>query len=536
MLLKRLLFTALAVSLTASLAAAQPPYLTQWGSFGAGAGQFDLPWGIAVNQNNGEVFVVDQNNHRVQVFDADGNFLRQFGSQGAGGGQFDLPYGIAVDAIGDVYVTEIGNSRVQKLNPAGVPLWTIGSIGSGNGQFNTPSGILVHSSGDIYVSDGLNHRVQRFSAAGAFLGKWGSFGSPAGQFRIPMGIAEDADGNLFVCDQGNHRVQKFTPTGGFLGQFGTRGQGDEQFSFPQGIAIDGSGNIYVADMANFRMKQYDALGNWVVNWGSMGSGDGQFNWPLGVAVDANDNVYVTELDNSRVQKFGVPSVAPVTLTAYLDVLPGRYPNIIVPESNEPVSVALLGSSDFDISRIRTASVTLNGRKPYVMALGDVGTSYPRADDCQTSAFGDDGYDDLIFRFRTDDILTAFPAWQDGQTRLLRISGTFDDGTAFASTDCVVLRFMPVTTTQIGGEADFVVATRAPEGAGRRIEYTVPEAARVQFGVYDVTGRRITTLLDEWAPAGGHVLNWNAAGLPSGVYFVRMNVGEKSVVRRVSLQR
>jgi len=536
MLLKRLLFTALAVSLTASLAAAQPPFLTKWGSFGAGAGQFDLPWGIAVNQNNGEVFVVDQNNHRVQVFDADGNFLRQFGSQGAAGGQFDLPYGIAVDAIGDVYVTEIGNSRVQKLNPAGVPLWTIGSIGSGNSQFNTPSGILVHSSGDIYVCDGLNHRIQRFNAAGGFLGKWGSFGSPAGSFRIPMGIAEDSNGDLYVADQGNHRVQKFSPAGGFLSQFGTRGQGDEHFSFPQGIAIDGSGNIYVADMANFRMKEYDALGNWVVNWGSMGGGDGQFNWPLGVAVDANDNVYVTELDNSRVQKFGDPPPAPKVITANVDVLPGRYPNVIVPESRDPVTVALLGSSEFDLARIRTASVTLNGLKPYWMAIGDVGTSYPRADDCQVHEFGEDGYDDLLFRFRSDDIMTALPMWQDGQMRLLQISGTLDDGTKFASTDCVVLRYVPVETTQIGDVVDFSVATRAPGIVSRRIEYTVPEAARVQFDVYDVTGRRVTTLLDEWTPAGGHALDWNTSGMPSGVYFVRMNAGEKSVVRRVSLQR
>jgi hypothetical protein len=255
-------------------------------------------------------------------------------------------------------------------------------------------------------------------------------------------------------------------------------------------------------------------------------------------VDADDNVYVSELDNSRVQKFGFPPPAPpvTVLNAYLDVIPGDYPNVIVPESNAAVSVALLGSIDFDISGIRTASVTLNGRKPYLMAIGDVGTSYPRADDCQSSTLTGDGYDDVIFKFRTDDILTALPTWQDGETRLLNVTGTMNDGTAFAATDCVVLRYVPVTTSQLGGALDFSVALRDPMHAGARIEYTVPEPTRVRFAVYDVSGRRVADLLDEWTPAGGHALEWNAGQLPSGVYFVRMYAGEQSIVRQVSLQR
>jgi DNA-binding beta-propeller fold protein YncE len=537
MLLKKLLFTALATSLTVSLAIAQPPYITQWGSLGAGPGQFNLPWGVAVNQANGEVYVADQNNHRVQVFDANGAFLRQFGSLGAGPGQFNLPYGIAIDAAGDVYVTEIGNSRVQKLSSTGTPISSFGTLGSGNGQFNTPSGVLVHSSGDIYVSDGLNHRIQRFNAAGGFLGKWGTFGSGAGSFRVPMGLAENSTGHVFVADQGNHRVQRFSATGAFQMQFGTRGTTDEQFSFPQGIGIDSQDNVYVADMANYRMKQYDALGQWVVNWGSKGSGDGQFNWPLGVALDANDNVYVSELDNSRVQKFGFPPPEPpLTLSAYLDALPGDYPNVIVPESDAVVSVAVLGGSDFDVSRIRTESVTLDGREPYLIQIGDVGTSYPRIDDCQSSTLPQDGYDDVIFQFRTDDVLTALPEWQDGETRLLNVTGTLNDGTAFAASDCVVLRYVPLASSDLGDDLELSMAIWTLTHAGARIEYTVPEPARVRLAAYDISGRRVADLLDEWTPAGRHAVEWDASRLPSGVYFVRLYAGEESIVRQVSLQR
>jgi DNA-binding beta-propeller fold protein YncE len=537
MLLRKLLFVALATTLTASLAVAQPPYLTQWGGLGAGPGQFDLPWGVAVNSSNGEVYVADQNNHRVQVFTSGGVLLRQFGAPGAGAGQFNLPYGIAVDATGDVYVTEIGNSRVQKLSNTGTPISMFGSIGSGNGQFNTPSGILIHSSGEIYVSDGLNHRIQRFSAAGVFLGKWGSFGSGAGSFRVPMGIAENSSGAVYVADQGNHRVQKFSAAGAFQSQFGTRGMGDEQFSFPQGIGIDSQDHIYVADMANHRMKEYDGLGNWVVNWGSMGGGNGQFNWPLGFAVDADDNVYVSELDNSRVQKFGIPGTPQaVTLTANIDILPESYPNIILPESRAPVTVALLGGFNFDVSGIRTASVTLNGCKPYRLAIGDLGTSTLHADGCHATTLGADGYDDVIFMFRTSDILTALPIWQEGETRLLTLNGTLDDGTAFAATDCVALRYVPESSPTDIGEVELFVSVQAPAGGVTRIEYTLPERAQVKLAVYDISGRNVATLANEWSPRGGHTIDWNSNHLSSGVYFVRLNTGEQSFVRRISLSR
>ncbi len=540
---RRLLFTTAAMMLTASLALAQPPYVTQWGSHGSAPGQFDLPWGIAVNPSTGEVYVADQNNNRVQVFDPNGAFLRQFGTQGSAPGQFDLPYGIAVDAAGDVYVTEMGNNRVQKLTSTGAPISMFGSLGSGNGQFNTPSGILVHSSGDIYVSDGLNHRIQHFSSAGAYLGKWGSFGSGSGQFRVPMGLAEDSNGAIYVADQGNGRVQRFSPGGSFQMQFGTRGSAIDQFAFPQDIAIDSQDHIYVTDMANYRVKQYDTLGALVVTWGSMGSGDGQFNWPLGIDVDANGDVYVSELDNSRVQRFGAggcsgncPPAALAPVQAYVDIVPGTYPNIIQPTSNAPVAVALLGGVNFNVNRIRTASITLNGRKPYLMAIGDVGTSLQQTDQCHMTDLGADGFDDVIFKFRTDDILTALPSWQEGETRMLTVSGTLDDGTPFAATDCVALRYQRADLSQTSISLDFSVAPRDPSRAGARIQYTVPEPARVSFTVYDVGGRRLSTLLDEWSPQGGHVLDWDSGALPSGVYFIRMDAGEKTVVRRIALQR
>ena len=161
------------------------------------------------------MYVADQNNNRVQVFDGNGTFLRQFGTQGSGPGQFDLPYGIAVDNAGNVYVSEINNNRVQKLTSTGAFISMFGSLGSGPGQFNTPSGILIHSSGDIYVSDGLNHRIEHFDPTGAYVGQWGTFGSGNGQFRVPMGGRNVTRADIRVIAASNVRLSQLLSEGGF---------------------------------------------------------------------------------------------------------------------------------------------------------------------------------------------------------------------------------------------------------------------------------------------------------------------------------
>ncbi|HOL09915.1 MAG TPA: SBBP repeat-containing protein, partial [Bacillota bacterium] len=62
------------------------------------------------------IYVVDLNNHRIQKFNASGEFLTKWGSFGTGDGQFDFPYGVAVDSSGNVYVADTGNHRIQKFN------------------------------------------------------------------------------------------------------------------------------------------------------------------------------------------------------------------------------------------------------------------------------------------------------------------------------------------------------------------------------------------------------------------------------------
>jgi DNA-binding beta-propeller fold protein YncE len=133
--------------------------------------------------------VADSNNHRIQVFDSNGQFITQWGSQGAGPGQFQEPWGVAVDEEGNVYVADSWNHRLQKFDSEGRFLLQWGTFGNTQGAIigqesvlYGPRDIAIDAAGDLYVTDTGNKRVVKFSSRGEFLGQWGGFGLQSGQF------------------------------------------------------------------------------------------------------------------------------------------------------------------------------------------------------------------------------------------------------------------------------------------------------------------------------------------------------------------
>jgi len=84
----------------------------KWGSYGTGDGQFDRPCGIDI-ATNGNVYVAEYGNNRVQYFTSSGTFIGKWGPYGTGDGQFDRPFDISIGPNGKAYVTDTYNHRVQ---------------------------------------------------------------------------------------------------------------------------------------------------------------------------------------------------------------------------------------------------------------------------------------------------------------------------------------------------------------------------------------------------------------------------------------
>ena len=324
-----------------------------WKSSG-GPNALKNPTGIAVSPS-GEVWVCDTASDRLQVFDADGNFMREFGSHGDAPGQFDFgeetaemegsaplgnACGLAFDASGALYVADAANFRVQRF-PASAFGWManacctirvagtnypfpasaaqpdliIGTEGTGAGQFLFPSDVAVAPNGDIYIGDRLRLDVQRFDANGNLLETIGMAtvnGSgdqlsvedvqAPGSFISIDGIAVDSAGRLYIADGDTHEVDRLDPDGSWtVLQLARR---DYRI---MGIAVDDRGNLYVAQIETIggSFAIYDPAGNLLLTAGSYGNGLGQFDGTSGIAVDDQGNVYTTDWALNRVQKFEI---------------------------------------------------------------------------------------------------------------------------------------------------------------------------------------------------------------------------------------
>jgi uncharacterized protein (TIGR03663 family) len=239
-------------------------FLAQWGSQGSGPGQFQEPWGLAV-ASNGEVYVADTWNHRVAVFDGEGTFLRRWGAfaqaaQAEGAeGQFWGPRDIAIDAQGDIYVTDTGNKRVQKFSPEGEFLSQQGGVGIEPGQMDEPVGISISAAGHIYIADTWNQRVQEFDPSFTPLAQWpveAWFGQSVSNKPY---IANDPQGRVYVTDPEGYRVIVFIADGKLVATFGQYGNDNQSFALPAGIDVDMEGRIYVVDSANHRVMQFAPL-------------------------------------------------------------------------------------------------------------------------------------------------------------------------------------------------------------------------------------------------------------------------------------
>jgi DNA-binding beta-propeller fold protein YncE len=122
---------------------------------GGGDGEFKTPLGITVLGSSGEVAVADRNNHRVQIFDSEGNYKRQFGTKGKEDGQFNNPAGLASDAHGNLLVADNTN-RLQVFDFEGKHLCTRSDLGLHD---DSRKGIAWSTGGEIAVVNGGAHKV-----------------------------------------------------------------------------------------------------------------------------------------------------------------------------------------------------------------------------------------------------------------------------------------------------------------------------------------------------------------------------------------
>jgi predicted membrane-bound mannosyltransferase/DNA-binding beta-propeller fold protein YncE len=277
------------------------------GGPGSSDGELLQPRNVAISPE-GLIAVADSGNHRIQVFDNEGQFLRGWGSFGIEPGQFNEPWGVAMDDS-HIYVADTWNHRVQVFTHEGELVQVIGQSGSpaqgenGGGLFFGPRDIALLADGRILVTDTGNHRIQIFDEAGNFIQAFGSQGAFPGQFSEPVGIAASADGSLVVADTWNGRIQSFTGDFQPGSEFAVDAWYGESINNKPYLATDKIGRVYVTDPEGYQVLIFDSGGQYLARFGQYSTGLDGFALPNGIATDDEGNLYVADAGNGRVLKF-----------------------------------------------------------------------------------------------------------------------------------------------------------------------------------------------------------------------------------------
>lgn len=159
---------------------------------------------------------VSSDQHKVRVFDANnGTHLFDLGKRGIGPGEFNLPRDVAIGSNGQIYVVDGGNFRVQVFDKAGKYLSSFGSVGKQLGNFARPKEIATDAAGNIYVVDAAFGNFQIFNPDGdllMFIGERSERDGPA-RYMLPSGVYVDEDGRVYMVDQWFKKIDIFRPHG-----------------------------------------------------------------------------------------------------------------------------------------------------------------------------------------------------------------------------------------------------------------------------------------------------------------------------------
>jgi DNA-binding beta-propeller fold protein YncE len=227
----------------------------QFGSKGSGLGQMFFPLGITTTPD-GKVYVADSGNHRFQVFSPEGKPIKAVPLPRSTSGVPPDPTDVKVDtARGQLYVVDNDNHIIHVYNLSNNSFEQVwGGPGQGRRQFRFPFLIDTSSEGYVFVVEPINTRVQVLNSSGKFVCFIGGWGIKAGQLFRPKGVVTFED-RVFVTDSYLGRVQVFNMANDFLGILTDPKGAPVKLITPTGITIDAERRrLYVVELKANRVR------------------------------------------------------------------------------------------------------------------------------------------------------------------------------------------------------------------------------------------------------------------------------------------
>jgi len=259
--------------------------VTSFGGKGEAKGRYakETYWTF---DKNGNIYVSDTENYRIQKFDKNGQFLMQIdGSEEDAGFVFQHPTDIAVGNDSSIYVLDwamvhIANTESPKIFNYGPSVRKFAQ----DGKFAA-----------MFTIDDLTKQVKNLESAVPGLDEDGNYALiiPRGKTDREFLIAVDAKGNIYVLDRDDSKVYKLNAAGELIATFGSYGSGDGQFIHAADIDADDNGTLYIADTGNHRIVKFDAEGN-AQTFSEYGDEDGQLRSPFQIAILEDGDILVAD--------------------------------------------------------------------------------------------------------------------------------------------------------------------------------------------------------------------------------------------------
>lgn len=293
-------------------------------------------------------------------------FVTKWGSKGNSDGEFGGAINITADLEGNIYVADIYNNRIQKFTSEGKFIIKWGAEGMENGKFKDLRCISVGDNGDIYTTEGSiinnNKRIQRFTSKGKFISAWTTMEIPY-DFEIArntiyiayrstiekwtllkkrwvvipptpvpelvttklpyafiLGIAIDSENNILALikhvylgydkdwkwtEFSYNSISTYNYNGIFIKKWDIEYKFEKKNKNPvfSSIAVDSSDNILLGDISNNCIKKFDSSGKFITKFGNEDTGGGQFKMPGSITIDKDGNIYVADSKTCCIQKF-----------------------------------------------------------------------------------------------------------------------------------------------------------------------------------------------------------------------------------------
>lgn len=282
-------------------------------------GSGSAPDGTLYIANTGYHSIMKRTSGGVQTVFAGGNSTSYGYVNGTGtAARFRHPSFLAVDASGNIFVADQQNHRIRKITPSGVVTTFAGSgsIGSANGtgtaaSFNYPMGLAFDASGNLYVADAYNHRIRKITPAGVVSTYAGSGASglldgtlSAARFSYPIGLSFDGNGDLYVADRSNFAIRKIsgdavTTVAGNGTAGSVDGTGAAARFQANGLVVD-KGNLYFVDQTYNGLKHISPSGQVVTI-----SASGQFTGPFSISRGPDGKYHIAENTQNRIKKVAI---------------------------------------------------------------------------------------------------------------------------------------------------------------------------------------------------------------------------------------